>query len=566
VINGVAARPMTSQADLLPAGESSTSRPESGRLSLSLFPRVAFLATLFALELIAICFRFDGDLAYEDPFRHIGAAVLRGVVAFAVLLATIGYAKAKIPLQRISARCLGTPVRLRLLLAHFCAMGAFAFLSASLFQHHPPAIQTTLLASVWFATGVLAIALAAIAFALPALWSEAFRATGNVWIYALFAGASASLLGIASQLLWQPATRVTFHLVRPMLGLFITGVTSDAVARTIGTPTFMVAIDHRCSGLEGAGLMFVMGSLWLWLFRRDFRFPRALLVIPVGIVLLYLLNALRITALILIGCAGAPEVAVHGFHSQAGWIAFNGVAVCLLTAAPRVRWLLTEGSSASIPLSRSRSGDPNSAYLMPLLTILVVAMLSRAASGQFEWLYPLRFFVAAAILWRYRSEYRRLNWRFGWVSLLVGGAAFAIWMALDSLLGKQGNDTVIGPTLAAATPSLRVFWIAIRTLAAVITVPIAEELAFRGFLLRRIVSPDFLSVPPQSVTFLAILVSSIVFGLLHGDRWLAGAIAGLLYALVYLRRGRIGDAVFAHVTTNALLAGYVILWGQWSLW
>jgi exosortase E/protease (VPEID-CTERM system) len=561
---------MTSQAELLLDGESSTGRPTSGLSSPGLLPRVAFLAALFALELIAICFQFDGDLAYEDPFRHISAAILRGGVAFAVLLATVGYAKAKIPLRQISGRCLGTPVRLRLLLAHFCAMGVFTYLSAGLFPHHPLALQTAVLASVWFATGVLAIALAAFAFASPVLWSDAFRATGNVWIYALFAGASASLLGIASQLLWEPATSVTFRLVRALLGLLTAGVTSDAASRTIGTPAFMVIIDPRCSGLEGAGLMLVMGSLWLWLFRRDFRFPRALLVIPVGIVVLYLLNALRIAALILIGSAGAPEIAVHGFHSQAGWIAFNGVAVCLLIAAPRVRWLLVEGSSASVPLSPSRSGDPNSAYLMPLLTILVAAMLSRAASAQFEWLYPLRFFAAAAILWRYRSVYRspgqRLDWSFGWVSLLVGCAAFAIWLALDLLLSKQGIDTVIGPTLAAATPSLRISWMAIRALAAVITVPVAEELAFRGFLLRRIVSPAFLSVPSRNVTFLAILVSSIVFGLLHGDRWLAGTIAGLLYAFVYLRRGRIGDAVFAHVTTNALLAGYVILWGKWTLW
>jgi membrane protease YdiL (CAAX protease family) len=47
---------------------------------------------------------------------------------------------------------------------------------------------------------------------------------------------------------------------------------------------------------------------------------------------------------------------------------------------------------------------------------------------------------------------------------------------------------------------------------------------------------------------------------------LAGTIAGLLYAAVFLRRGRIGDAVVAHATTNALLAGYVLLWGKWSLW
>jgi CAAX prenyl protease-like protein len=85
--------------------------------------------------------------------------------------------------------------------------------------------------------------------------------------------------------------------------------------------------------------------------------------------------------------------------------------------------------------------------------------------------------------------------------------------------------------------------------------------------MRRIVSPAFASVKGQSVTLLAVLISSIAFGVLHGDRWLAGMIAGLLYAFAFLRRGgKIGDAVAAHAMTNTMLAGYVLLWGKWSLW
>jgi membrane protease YdiL (CAAX protease family) len=47
---------------------------------------------------------------------------------------------------------------------------------------------------------------------------------------------------------------------------------------------------------------------------------------------------------------------------------------------------------------------------------------------------------------------------------------------------------------------------------------------------------------------------------------LAGTLAGLIYAVAFLRRGRIGDAVMAHATTNALLAVYVLLGGKWDLW
>ena len=62
------------------------------------------------------------------------------------------------------------------------------------------------------------------------------------------------------------------------------------------------------------------------------------------------------------------------------------------------------------------------------------------------------------------------------------------------------------------------------------------------------------------------MVSSLAFGILHGERWLAGTLAGIVYAGVYLRRGSIGDATAAHATTNALIAAAVLGAGQWHLW
>jgi len=99
-----------------------------------------------------------------------------------------------------------------------------------------------------------------------------------------------------------------------------------------------------------------------------------------------------------------------------------------------------------------------------------------------------------------------------------------------------------------------------------VTVPIAEELAFRGFLLRRLISSDFDALPPRSFTWLGLAISSIAFGLLHGNLWLAGILAGLAYAWALLRKGSIGSAAAAHATTNALLAAYVLLFHQWHLW
>jgi CAAX prenyl protease-like protein len=102
-------------------------------------------------------------------------------------------------------------------------------------------------------------------------------------------------------------------------------------------------------------------------------------------------------------------------------------------------------------------------------------------------------------------------------------------------------------------------------------VPIAEELAFRGFLLRRLSissgSPaDFQAVDFRRVTYFAIATSSILFGLMHGERWFAGALAGVVYAMMARRRRSIGNAIAAHATTNALIAVYVLAGGNWQLW
>jgi CAAX prenyl protease-like protein len=99
----------------------------------------------------------------------------------------------------------------------------------------------------------------------------------------------------------------------------------------------------------------------------------------------------------------------------------------------------------------------------------------------------------------------------------------------------------------------------------VVTVPIAEELAFRGYLIRKLVANDFEKVPTGTFTWLSFTVSSVAFGLLH-DSWAAGTLAGAGYAGALYWRGRLADAVVAHMTSNALIAAAVLGGGWWSLW
>ena len=46
---------------------------------------------------------------------------------------------------------------------------------------------------------------------------------------------------------------------------------------------------------------------------------------------------------------------------------------------------------------------------------------------------------------------------------------------------------------------------------------------------------------------------------------LVGAICGIAYGVLYLRRG-LGAAIVAHVTTNLVLGLWVLKTGQWQFW
>jgi len=108
-------------------------------------------------------------------------------------------------------------------------------------------------------------------------------------------------------------------------------------------------------------------------------------------------------------------------------------------------------------------------------------------------------------------------------------------------------------------------WLAFRIIGAVITVPVAEELAFRGYLLRKLVSVRFEAVSYRHFTILSWVGSSVLFATLH-DHWFAGFAVGLIFALAAYLNDRLSDAVVAHATANGLLAIWVLATRNWSLW
>ncbi len=530
---------------------------------------MAGLAGLFAAELLLISARTP-HIALQNATGLPGLVFLlgwwkmRALVTLAIVSLLFWQSRGKRNLESISELPIGPRVAWRWLLAHFAAILLFAGLTSLLFENRLQGIAADILVVVWATTGASAVVLGAFAFLPAAFWKEMLRGTGDLWAYVLVLGIGACVLAAYATPVWNPLARWTLRLAWLLLRPFVPGIRADPSNMLFGTPAFSVLVAPACSGYEGIGLILAFTTGWLWFFRREWRFPRALILIPMGIAAIWFFNAVRVAGLVMIGVAGAPGIAIQGFHSHAGWIAFNVVALGTCLAARRISWLTTAGSSDSIAVPEHSQPNPIAPYLMPLVAILAAAMLAGAASNGFEWLYVLRVAAAAAALWYFRDTYRALDWRVGWPALALGALVFLIWIGLEPLAGSAHAGQP--QALAHASALVRIPWLAFRILGAVITVPIAEELAFRGFLLRRLVSADFESVSWRTFAWVPFLISSIAFGLLHGDRWLAGTIAGMIYAFAMLRRGRIGEAAAAHAVTNALLAIFVLVTGNWQLW
>ena len=433
-------------------------------------------------------------------------------------------------------------------------------------------VHAPTLVVLWY--GSIALLVASL---LPALFpgnslKRFYRSFGMAWVYAVSITCAVVLLGKYSQWLWDVPSvwlghdlqRITFSGVNRLLSLFYANTLSNPLASEVGTAKFQVRITGVCSGIEGLALMLVLTSGWLIYERKNLKLQRAICLVPISLVIVLILNVIRITTLIAIGDAGHEDVAIHGFHSESGWILFNIAAFAFLLAANRMRWLHQENCLETYP-PQAPAKNEAVIYLLPFVASLAASMVGRAATSSFDWLYPLRFIVAVAVLFWFRAEYRRLDWRFGWLGPASGVAVFALWLGI-SRWQPHASETGLRDQLAHLSSGTRTAWIAVRATSAVVTVPIVEELAFRGYIARRITSADVDSLPFNRLTLWGIVASSLLFGAMHGSMWIAGTIAGLVFAYVAKRKDRIGEAVAAHATANLLIAIWVLASGDFSMW
>jgi hypothetical protein len=360
-------------------------------------------------------------------------------------------------------------------------------------------------------------------------------------------------LGALALSLWDRPIIVaaTFSSVSALLSLVGGATYADPNTRVIGYDNFYVEIAPSCSGLEGLVLMGSFVGLYGMLFRSDLRFPHYwLIVLPLALTASWCLNVVRVAILIIMGAHFSPEIAVNGFHSYAGWMFFTLTAfglVYVIHCIPALRggW----GQLDSLPLTHDR----HAALILPLAVFLVTGVVGSAVTIDSDLAFPARAIALAVALGAFWKHYRGLQCTPDAVAALVGAMIGLFWVATDPDVHKQG---ALETALSDLAPTLLVSWIVLRIAGSALLVPIAEELFFRGYLLAR------LNFGGNVGKAFAIILSSALFALLH-ERWFAAAAAGVVFAVVFLRKGRLGDAIVAHIVANSVILMPGFLSGEW---
>ncbi len=161
------------------------------------------------------------------------------------------------------------------------------------------------------------------------------------------------------------------------------------------------------------------------------------------------------------------------------------------------------------------------------------------------------------------------NWP---ASIALGLAVCLLWIAPDSLVAGWRNhalfqNSITGRVTTSIPPGeLTPLMLALRSLRAVLLVPVLEELFWRGWLPRWIQSSRVERIPLGEYTPLAFWATAVLFAAEHGPFWEVGLLTGIIYNLWMRRTRSLGDLVLTHAVTNLALSAFVIATGRWSFW
>ena len=217
-------------------------------------------------------------------------------------------------------------------------------------------------------------------------------------------------------------------------------------------------------------------------------------------------------------------------------------------------------------------------YVVPFSLYLLFSQVAAHYSSLYPWLYIATvIMVGGATL--YLLSGRKLFQIHGDVlpGIAFGIAGIILWILLShsnldeaviSLLPvwlQPGQRLAFNPFEAIPNPFFHWMFILVRSVGLVLLVPVAEELFWRGFLLRWIISANWEEQPIGIFTFRSFLWVVLLFTSAHPEWFAAAAYCILLNILLYWKKD-LWLCIIAHSTSNFIVVVYVLLTGSWILW
>lgn len=216
---------------------------------------------------------------------------------------------------------------------------------------------------------------------------------------------------------------------------------------------------------------------------------------------------------------------------------------------------------------------PSLPYVAPFATFMILLELMPRTGIPQPWEGILRVVLLTIVLWFFSRSVISLRTTHLAASIAIGVATFVLWIGPDLLFPVYRGHWLFQNSI---TGSLRSslsspdrdapLVLAVRSIRAIILVPIIEELFWRAWLPRWIQNPDFRKIPLGTYSLLAFAVTAVLFGSEHGPFWDVGLLTGVIYNWWMMRTRSLGDLVVTHAVTNACLSGYVIATQKWEYW
>ena len=241
--------------------------------------------------------------------------------------------------------------------------------------------------------------------------------------------------------------------------------------------------------------------------------------------------------------------------------------------------------------------NPTLAHVLPLAVFLVFTSLPglflidntqlpwwRHAPEQ--WVYPLQTLVVGALLLVFRKHYTFKPFRGFGLAVLLGFVGIVLWLLPAFIYQKLTASGVevpewaewfgLAPRLDGFDPSFfqeNTFWyvsaLVMRFIRMVVIVAFAEEIFWRGFLMRYVQADGdpFLRVPFGKHSWAAFGIVTVCFMVAHNSvDWLGALIFGSLMYFLAVRTKSLGACVLMHAVANLLLGIYVVATKQWGFW